>query len=377
MKKILCPLAVSALLFSCGGSDSPKNTAFELKGTLTNVVGGEMIYLEELSPSSKLLLDSAKVDEKGNFAFTHTVPTAGFYRIKVNEANFAMLVLDSTQKISVKGDFKDIGNTYSVEGSPDTKVFLEFNDLGKVIQMRSDSLQRAFQAAMGVIKMDSMKVDSLNRIFEPIYMGMMEAHQKQVANIVSKNTATLASLAGIQQLDPDKYLDLYKKAYADLSAKFPTSKYLGKLKQDVESYSKMVGGTEAPDFTLSTPKGGQLALSSFKGKVVLVDFWASWCGPCRKENPNVVRLYKKFHPKGFEILSVSLDDDKDKWLKAIEKDGLTWNHVSDLRGWDCAAAKLYGVESIPFTVLLDKEGKIIAKSLRGVDLEKKLEELFK
>jgi len=376
MKKILLPGLLMALLSSCGGGDTPKNTDFELSGTLSNTVGGETIYLEELSPAGKVLLDSAALDEKGNFAFTHTAPSAGFYRVKVNEANFAMLVLDSTQKIKLTADIKDLGNTYKVEGSPDTKVFLDFNELGKVIQVRSDSLQRAFQAAMGVIKMDSLKVDSLNNIFEPVYMNMMQGHQERVADIVSKNSASLASLAGIQQLDPDKYMDVYKKVYADLSAKFPGNKYLDKLRQDIDSYSKVAGGNTAPDFTFNTPEGKPLALSSFKGKVVLVDFWASWCGPCRKENPNVVRLYKKYHDKGFEVLGVSLDESKEKWIAAIKKDGLIWNHVSDLKGWGSQACALYGIEAIPFTVLLDKEGKIIAKSLRGRALEDKLEELF-
>jgi len=365
-----------ALLSSCGGVDTPKNTAFELSGTLSNTAGGETIYLEELSPVGKALLDSATLDDKGNFAFTHTAPSAGFYRVKVNEANFAMLVLDSTQKIKLAADIKDLGNTYKVEGSPDTKVFLDFNELGKVIQVRSDSLQRAFQAAMGVIKMDSLKVDSLNNVFEPVYMNMMLGHQESVADIVSKNSSSLASLAGIQQLDPDKYLDVYKKVYADLSAKFPGSKYLDKLRQDIDSYSKVAGGNAAPDFTFNTPEGKPLALSSFRGKVVLVDFWASWCGPCRKENPNVVRLYKKYHDKGFEVLGVSLDESKEKWIAAIKKDGLIWNHVSDLKGWSSQACALYGIEAIPFTILLDKEGKIIAKSLRGRALEDKLEELF-
>jgi len=288
-----------------------------------------------------------------------------------------MLVLDSTQKIKLTGDFKDIGNTYTVEGSPDTKIFLDFNDLGKAIQIRSDSLQRAFQAAMGVIKMDSMKVDSLNKIFEPIYMSMMEGHQQRVADIVSKNTNSLAALAGIQQLDPDKYLDIYKKAYADLSVKFPNNKYLSKLQQDINSFGKVTGGNEAPDFTFNTPEGKPLSLSSFRGKILLVDFWASWCGPCRKENPNVLRMYKKYHSKGFEILGVSLDESKEKWVAAIKKDGLVWNHVSDLKGWGSQACSLYGIEAIPFAMLLDKDGKIIAKNLRGASLEKKLEELFK
>jgi len=128
-------------------------------------------------------------------------------------------------------------------------------------------------------------------------------------------------------------------------------------------------GQAAPEINLPTPDGKELALSSFRGKIVLVDFWASWCGPCRKEMPNVVKAYAKFKDKGFEIYGVSLDQDKARWLEAIQKDGITWPQVSDLKYWECEAAKLYAVEGIPYTVLLDKEGKIIAKNLRGADLE--------
>lgn len=376
MKNTLLTLSVALLLASCGSKDAAKSGSFSLKGTLTNAVGGEMLYLEELSPTKKILLDSAKVDEKGNFEFTHASPPAGFYRMKVNEANFAMLVLDSTQKINLTADFKDIGNTYKVEGSPDTKVFFSFNELGKDMETRTDSLKRSFQAVAGTIKMDSIRMDSLNKVFEPVYMKMVEQHQARVADIVSKNSSSLACLVGIQQLDPDKYLDVYKKVYADLSARFPGNKYLEKVKQDIDSFSKLASGSTAPDFTFDTPDGKKLSLSSLKGKVLLVDFWASWCAPCRKENPNVARMYKKYHDKGFDVLGVSLDDSKEKWVEAIKKDGLMWHHVSDLQGWRSEACRLYGIESIPFAILLDKDGKIIGKNLRGALLEQKLAEIF-
>ena len=148
------------------------------------------------------------------------------------------------------------------------------------------------------------------------------------------------------------------------------------LAQELNAAKSFMIGGEAPDFTQKTPEGADLSLSDFKGKVVLVDFWASWCGPCRRENPNVVRMYDKYKNQGFEILSVSLDRKKDRWLKAIEKDGLNWAHVSDLKGWKNEVAQLYGVSSIPHTVLLDKEGKILARNLRGPKLEQKLAEIF-
>ncbi len=148
------------------------------------------------------------------------------------------------------------------------------------------------------------------------------------------------------------------------------------LEQEMKRMENFTKGGEAPDFTQASPDGEDISLSDFRGSVVLVDFWASWCGPCRRENPNVVKLYEKYHDQGFDILGVSLDRDKKRWVKAIEQDELGWSHVSDLKGWQNEVAQLYGVRSIPHTVLLDREGKIIARNLRGEALERKLAEIF-
>jgi peroxiredoxin len=181
-----------------------------------------------------------------------------------------------------------------------------------------------------------------------------------IAGFQTKNSPNMGIYA-------NQYIEKYGKAEPAAAAQ---------LQNMIRALAGFVLGGEAPDFTMNTPDDKPMSLRQLRGKVVLVDFWASWCGPCRRENPNVVAAYNKYHPKGFDVLGVSLDRSKEPWLAAIEKDGLIWNHVSDLKGWQNDAAKLYGVTSIPHTVLLDKEGKIIARNLRGAALEEKLKELL-
>ncbi len=161
-----------------------------------------------------------------------------------------------------------------------------------------------------------------------------------------------------------------------MAANVQASKYVRKREQIKQQLEKSAIGKLVTHFTQNDTSGKSVSTKNFAGKYFLIDFWASWCGPCRRENPEVVKAYQKFHPKGFEIIGVSLDDDKAKWIKAIAKDNLTWTHVSDLKGWENAAAALYAVRSIPDNFLIDKEGKIIAKSLRGEELSAKLEEIL-
>ena len=180
-----------------------------------------------------------------------------------------------------------------------------------------------------------------------------------------------AAMAQKKHVATAKLADAIKERFGDI---FPTQ--VKSIDAQAATLRTYTAGAEAPLFAGPDPGGKEISLKSLRGKVVLLDFWASWCGPCRKENPNVVKLYDKYKEKGFEILGVSLDKTKDRWVKAIEADGLTWLHVSDLKGWQSAYGRLYGVSSIPQTVLLDKEGKIIARNLRGAALEQKLAEVF-
>ena len=190
----------------------------------------------------------------------------------------------------------------------------------------------------------------------------------------AKKMALLGATAGFQGKSVDNYLHYARKYLADFPGDNPQVR--AQLQSQVNQAASRTIGAIAPEITMAQPNGDTLSLSDLRGKVVLIDFWASWCGPCRRENPNVVRVYEKYKDKGFEILSVSLDRSKDRWLGAIQQDGLDWLHVSDLKQWQNAAAKLYGVSSIPYTVLLDKEGRILANKLRGAALEAKLAQLF-
>jgi peroxiredoxin len=295
-----------------------------------------------------------------------------------------MLVLDSAQKITITGDARDLGNTYKVEGSPDTKLYLEYNELATGQKIRTDSLESVFNNALIVQKLDSLSADSLSKELQIPYEKMIASYSDIIAKKIKENPSSLASIMAIQQIKPEIYLDVYKALDKGLTEKYPNNEDIKSFHGMVQQTEMMVSrtqaikvGAEAPELILPMPNDKDLPLSALRGKVVLIDFWASWCGPCRKELPNVKRCYEKYKSKGFEILGVSLDKNRDEWIEAISKEGLTWPQVSDLKFWQSEAVQIYAVQSIPYTVLIDKNGIIIATDLRGAELDKKLAEVLK
>ncbi|MCC7301193.1 MAG: AhpC/TSA family protein [Bacteroidia bacterium] len=378
----LLSLPVSLLLLSCGSSENNVPDAYTMvSGGLTNR-GSDSIFLFDVNSQQAVKVAASFVDQDGKFSMGINVTEPGFYRLGSDERNFAMLVISPGEKISVTGDAQNLGYTYTIEGSPESGLFREINgysmELSKrksAIATKKDSIIQTYQYLVG--KNNNQKyIDSLDKAMEPEFNRLDSALTPLIAEGIDKaksfiesHPASFANLVAIGLLNQESDFPEFLKVYDQLKAKYPDNKNLSGFYTWIESKKKLAVGSEAPDFTLADPDGNPILLSQFRGKVTLVDFWASWCGPCRKENPNVVKVYQKYKDKGFEIFGVSLDDNKEKWLAAIAADGLAWKHGSELRGWNSAVCQMYNVQSIPFTLLLDKEGKIIASNLRGEALE--------
>jgi peroxiredoxin len=212
------------------------------------------------------------------------------------------------------------------------------------------------------------------------YMSIVGTGTQKIADLIRQQPASLAVVELLRSgnvLDKDQYFDVYKDAADKLTREIPENSHARAFIEQVKIMEQTSIGKVAPEIALPNPQGQIVKLSSLRGKYVLVDFWAKWCGPCRRENPTVVKAYNKFKDKGFTVLGVSLDRTREDWVQAIAEDGLTWTHVSDLKYFNSQAAADYNINAIPFSILLDPSGVIIAKNLRGPALEKKLAEVIK
>lgn len=368
MKKIVCSLLLlSVVLIAC--SNKPKG-AVEITGKLSNSAG-EKIYFDELTAASINSKDSVIVGKDGSFKLTATVPQLGFYRLRLTNSNFALLLLDTADKIEFNADARNFSGTYSVKGSEASKKIALVNYVMQRNYFIGDSLKKVYASYQG-----SPKMDSVGRALDMQYNRVKITETVFLKKFITDNIESLVALSVIDRLNSETEMDYYLKLDKALYAKYPNSDYVKMFHNRVSEMNKLGIGTLAPDISLSTPDGKTVSLSSYRGKVVLVDFWASWCRPCRAENPNVVKAYNMFHAKGFDVLGVSLDKDKAAWQKAIADDHLSWTHISDLGMWNSSVVKLYNISGIPFSVLLDKEGKVVAKGLRGEELESAIRKLL-
>lgn len=371
---------------SCGNS---KSENFQVKGKLSNS-SGEIVTLVNVNSSQPKTIDSVKVDENGEFVFTNKVPEKGFYSIRISSSNFTTIITDSTEKIVLEGNARNLTDSSRASGSPDSELFHRFNEDTRkkfrkmeLVRMKQDSIRRVFETYMNTTK-DSVILDAFSKSLEPMFNSYSEEYRKQadevtayIKKFIDENTSSFVALAAIQMLSPDKDIKYFMKVSDALTLKYPGIETLKGFKAYVDKEKKLAQGMPAPEIIMNGQDGIPRSLSSMKGKVVIVDFWASWCKPCRAENPFVVSVYHKYKDKGLDIFSVSLDQDKAAWLKAVESDKLSWkNHVCDFKMWQSPVVELYGFSGIPFAVLLGREGNIAGKNLRGPALEEKVKELL-
>lgn len=373
-KALLLVLSISSM--ACSETTSSKEGNIRISGQLENLAGKNVI-LEQFINNQPEGIDTSLVDEKGNFELVSNDESMDFYRIKSSPQNAAILILSPGENVKITGDGANLGEGLKVEGSENTALIWSYYEEASNFGKNSQELRNQVQALSP--DQNEMKQELIDQ-FNALNLHFLD----YTKDFITQNSSSPAILSALGNLNIENDLDYFILARDGLKDGFGASNYYSSLDQQIQQFQsakekeKMFDpGNKVPNITQNDPDGNPRSLYDLKGKVVLIDFWASWCRPCRAENPNVVRLYNKYNKDGFDVFSVSLDKTQDKWVKAIETDGLVWkNHVSDLKYWSSEAAQLYNVKSIPFTVLLDREGAVIDIKLRGAQLEKKLQEIF-
>lgn len=373
MKRIILFIAFAMVtLTGCnkmGSKNGVDSGTYKIQGKLHNLSSGK-VYLSELGEKQFVSKDTANILQDGSFTFEGKVKEPTVYRLSLTDQNMILFMLEN-KNIQMEADGKDLRKSFAIKGSTEADLFKVLTDKLDKMQSSGAKLQERFTKAS-----ESRNEDTV-RVIQEAYMNMQKENGKIIKDFIKKHEKSAVSVfATLNLLNPETDFGFADSMATVFNQNLPDLQYTKALIKRLEPLKTLAVGKAAPNITLPSPEGQPLSLSSLKGKYVLIDFWASWCGPCRQENPNVVRMYNQYKDKGFEIFGVSLDESKEKWLGAIQKDQLTWQHVSDLKGWQSAAAQLYNIQAIPQTVLLDKEGKIIARNLRGPALEAKVAELL-
>ena len=360
------------LVFLCtiGACSQTENNLLKVSGTLTSDSVYQKIYLVNLNKKATTGAE-AIIDKNGRFEMELEITGLEYFRLQLNPDNYAIIVTVPGENIKVEVDARNLFQSLKVSGSPNSRIAQEMSMAIKPYDQQLNILGDQYQLYMKMpgntaeLELVKLKTDSV-----------VLAKMDMVNELMLKYPESPSCLFYLNNLDITKYLPTYIKVNNELYSRYPDNQYVRELNYTVTAEENFKVGKIAPDISLPDSSGKIIKLSSLRGKVVLVDFWASWCGPCRKENPNVVKAYRKYHDMGFDIYGVSLDKNRKKWVQAIEKDSLVWANVSDLKKWESEAAFAWAVRAIPYSVLLDKDGTIIAKKLRGGDLERKLVELF-
>lgn len=365
MKKILTLAASAILLVACG-----EKPGYTITGTVNNPeLNGKMVYLTPFGVSDASAIDSATV-KNGQFSFSGTRDGSLLCQIEVNtekdgEKGYKTVFVLENGKLNAALE----ADNSSVKGTPENDAFCALN--GELAKF-SDEIKKLSEEKRSE---DKAVAEAAEKRLEEISEQSLEKIREYIKANTNKLTAAKLFVENNYSLDEEELFTIVDQA----DSTFKSAPRMEKLLQVVEARRNVSVGKKFADFEMAAPDGKMHKLSEYvgNGKVVLIDFWASWCPPCRRDMPNIVAAYKKYKSKGFDIIGVSLDHKADAWAKGVKDLEITWPQLSDLQGWKNAGAKLYGVNSIPHTILVDKDGTIIAKGLHGEEIASMLEEILK
>lgn len=374
MRNIFLLLAMSAAMFSC---NNLADDEFVVDGTVKGVENGKKVMLQRQDDKlGQIAIDTVTVED-GKFKFTGKVTEPSLHLIAIDGVQSkSFLILEHGEiKIDI---VKDSVFNNKISGTYNNDQLTEFNAQGVKIQKKLKDFEKAngpkMQEAMA--KKDTVLIGKLRKEYSEIQGEMQKSTEKYVEEHPKSFIAALLvdALFGGPAPDLKKIQGYYDNFDSELK-KTKVGKGIAKKLGEVKSVTV---GSKAPDFSAPNPEGKMISLKESMGKITIIDFWASWCGPCRQANPSVVALYNDYHAKGLNIIGVSLDrpGQQDKWKEAIAKDQLTWPQVSNLKFWDDPIAVSYGIKAIPSTYIINQAGIVIAKDLTGDDLRNKVVELL-
>jgi thiol-disulfide isomerase/thioredoxin len=370
--KSISIILFSTLLFFVGCKQKSNEATYSVTGKIQHAANSKLL-LQEVPYGGKpiVTLDSITLDKDGNYAFRFIAKQEGIYRL-ATEKDFEIIFVNDEENIQINADAENY-QSYNIKGSKNSSALLNFltqyrkKDSSLFSTLYNlDALQKQKAKDSSIFWLQKQRITKINDLNEFVENNINS----------SSSPAVIYYTLGLslRSMESAKVLALAKAA-AEKTKAAPLVEFVALLSTQVQSNTKVAAasvGNIAPEISLADPNGKIISLSSLRGKYVLVDFWASWCGPCRGENPNVVAAYEKYKNKNFTVLGISLDEDKASWLEAIKEDKLNWQHISDLKKWESIVVGAYQIEGIPFNVLIDPTGKIIATELRGQALQETL-----